>query len=312
MKQDYLTNLIRRSRLIMPIHNRRFIEQAYLRNADCIVLDLEDSVPPQEKIKARELVKETIPIVKKGGSDVLVRVNNQDSLLRDDINSSVWPGIDGIYLPKVESVEEVEEIDKLITALEIRRRIKPNSITLGITIETAKGLQQVNEIAKSSGRIDSISLGVEDFSLDTGIHITEDTSQAMLYPRMKVLLAARANKILPLGLMGSIAGFQDLDGIERSAILAYKHGFLGASCIHPSNIEILNKCFSPSQEEVSYSKRVIDKFEEVIEQGKASAELDGRMIDTPHYEKAKQILLRHEKIMEMEKRKLRARESIKL
>ena len=72
MKQDYLTNLIRRSRLIMPIHNRRFIEQAYLRNADCIVLDLEDSVPPQEKIKARELVKETIPIVKKPYSKIKV------------------------------------------------------------------------------------------------------------------------------------------------------------------------------------------------------------------------------------------------
>lgn len=292
----------------MPANNDRFIEKAFLRNADCIVLDLEDSVPIDEKLNAQGKIKEAIQTVKLGASDVIVRVNNVSSMILEDIDSAIWPGLNGIYTPKVETGEQVQNISAFISKLEEKRDLEMGSIKIGISIETAKGLNNLNGILGSSDRIDSLTLGVEDFSLDTGIEISEDTYNAMLIPRMEILLAARDKKILPMGLMGSIANFSDNQGIEKSARLAYKHGFLGASCIHPANVEALNKGFSPSEAEVKESKNIVNAFEEGLKDGKASINYNGRMIDTPHYEKAKLILDRHEKIEEYERKKKEARE----
>lgn len=96
---DYARNLIRRSRLIMPANGRKYVEKAHLRNADAVVLDLEDSVPVSEKVATRTVLKESIPLAGRGGSDVMVRVNHTDQLLKGDVEASVWPGLYGIFLP---------------------------------------------------------------------------------------------------------------------------------------------------------------------------------------------------------------------
>jgi citrate lyase subunit beta / citryl-CoA lyase len=106
-----------------------------------------------------------------------------------------------------------------------------------------------------------------------------------------------------------MAGFTDTVGFEKLAILSYKHGFLGSSCIHPGNVEILNRCFTPTQEAIDHSRRLIDAFERSLAAGRASAALDGKMIDYPHYEKAKQVLARSAKIEALEAKKRKAREA---
>lgn len=303
-------HVIRRSRLIMPANEQRFTDKAYLRNADAIVLDLEDSVPLSEKSSTRKLIQALTVDVSKGGSEVIVRVNHTEDLLQKDIEYSVCPTLDGLYIPKVETADQLKHIDSLLDELEMARGIPHGHIKLGVTIETAKGYLNVEDIIQSSKRIDSLSLGAEDFSLDSGMELCEETYNGFLIPRMQMVFVARAHDKLPLGLMGSIADYNDKKTVERNATLAYKHGFLGASCIHPKNVEVLNRCFSPSLEEISFSRKVINIFEDSLTNGKASIQLEGKMIDYSHYRRANKIIDRHTRIVEFEDKKNAARESV--
>ncbi|MBA4422930.1 MAG: hypothetical protein C0390_07470 [Syntrophus sp. (in: bacteria)] len=306
---DYAQNLIRRSRLIMPANERKYVEKAHLRNADAVVLDLEDSVPVSEKVATRTVLKEAIPLVGRGGSDVLVRVNHTNELLRGDVEASVWPGLDGIFFPKVETGAQVRALDEFLSELEKKRGIPHSHVKISVIAETLKGYLNVQEITGASERIDSLSLGTEDFATNTGMELSEATYHGWLIPRMQIVFVARAYGKLPLNLLGSMAGFNDTAGFEKMALLSYKHGFLGSSCIHPGNVEILNKCFSPTQEAIEYSRKLIDAFEQSLAAGRASAALDGRMIDYPHYEKAKQILTRSAKIEVLEQKKKSAQKA---
>lgn len=309
MAPDFTNNVIRRSRLIMPANERRFVEKAYLRNADAVVLDLEDSVPASEKLSARQLLKELVPIAGKGGSDVFVRVNHTQELLSGDIEAAIWPGLAGIYLPKVETGEQIRAVGQMIANIEKQRGIPAGQIKISIIIETVKGYLNTEAIAAASDRVDALTLGTEDFSLDTGIEICEETAMGLLIPRLNVLFAARAYGKLPLGLMGSIAAFSNTAGFERNARLSYKYGFLGASCIHPDNVETLNACFSPAKEELEYSVTIINAMEAGLARGRASVAVDGKMIDYAHYEKARKMLARNAKIKEIEKKKKKARDA---
>lgn len=308
MEFDYTKNIVRRSRLIMPANTRKFVEKAYLRNADAIVLDLEDSVPQSEKVATRALIKELIPIAAKGGSDVLIRVNNTE-LLKGDIEAAIWPGIAGIVVPKVENADEVRMIEKQVVGLEQQRNIRLGHIKISVLIESGKGYMNMNEIAQASGRIDSLTIGNEDFLRDNGITECEETYHALLIPRMQLVLTARAYKKIPMGLIGSLANYGDANAFEKSAELAYKHGYLGASCIHPGNVEALNKAFTPRQEEIERSRRLAEAFEAAAAAGRASTKFEGKMIDYVHYDRAKELLNRYDIIAAFESKKAKAREA---
>lgn len=296
-----------RSRLIMPVTNEKFVRKAPLRNADIVVLDLEDSVPPSRKIEARSYLSNGIDIASKGGSAVYVRVNNKQELLWDDIKASISPFLTGIYVPKVESAEQVKQIDAFLTNLEIKHGLKEGSIQLTVLIETAKGYMNLSSILQSSDRILSTSLGAEDFVEDVQMKINSSTAEALKNIRMQICIAARAYNIVPMGLMSSLANYNDLEEIAQSARLAYEHGFAGNSCVHPSNVEIFNKAFMPSDEDVSEAKQIIETFEKAIKEGLAAINFNGRMIDIPHYEKAKRILAQYELYEQFEEKKKTAR-----
>lgn len=310
MNFDYTKNTVRRSRLIMPANKPKFVEKAYLRNADAIVLDLEDSVPQSEKLATRKLIKELIPVVGKGGSDVFVRVNHTEELLTGDIEDAVWPGVAGIYIPKVESAAEIKTIERIIADLELKRGIPEGHSKLSVLIESSKGYVNMEAIAQASDRIDSLTIGNEDFLHDTGIVETEETYYGLLVPRMQVVFFSRAYGKMPMGLIGSLANYGDKNGFEKSALLAYKYGYLGASCIHPDNVEILNKCFSPSLEEVKRSQSLIAAFENALAVGSASAKFEGKMIDYVHYNRAKKLINRSRTIEEFELKKKKARQIV--
>ncbi|MCG7343739.1 CoA ester lyase [Sporosarcina sp. ACRSL] len=296
-----------RSRLIMPVINERFVQKSPLRNADIIVLDLEDSVPHTRKIEARSYLLNGIEIASKGGSAVYVRVNNSEDLLWGDIQASISPRLTGIYVPKVESAEQIEEIDNFLTNLEVQHKLKDGSIQIAVLIETAKGYMNLASILQSSKRIQSVSLGAEDFVEDLQMKINNSTAEALKNIRMQICIAARAYNIVPMGLMSSITNYTDLEEIADSARLAYEHGFAGNSCVHPSNVEIFNNAFMPNDEEVEEAKQLVEAFEKAVREGLAAIKFKGKMIDIPHYEKAKRIHAQYEIYRQYEDMKKEAR-----
>ena len=294
--------LVRRSALILPVNVRRFVERAYTRGADAIVLDLEDSVPPREKAAARELVPESIALAGRGGADVLVRINKAFELAVADLDAAIVPGLTGIVFPKVESAVEVQIIDRLIAEREMARGLTVGSVEIAILVESALGVQHMAEIACASPRIVAISLGAEDFTRDIGVEPSPD-GEEQAYGKGMTIVAARLAGIQPQGLSSTLANFADLEDLERSATRAFKVGFKGASCIHPGQVPILNRCYSPAPAAVEYAHRVINVYEETEAAGRASVSLDGKMIDIPIVDRARTLVARADAIAAKEARK---------
>ncbi|HEX9818229.1 MAG TPA: CoA ester lyase [Methylomirabilota bacterium] len=292
----------RRSSLILPVNVPRFVEKAYARGADAIVLDLEDSVPPQEKASARKLVQGSLALAGRGGAEVLVRVNNDPALLADDIDASVHPGLDGLAIPKAESAAQIREIVARIEALERARGLPPGHVGLSLAIETPRGLLAVDEIARASDRIATMSVGVEDYCLELGVEPSADGLE-LLYPVARLVTVCKAVGVQPTGLVGSIAGFRDLAVFEQAAQRARQLGCEGAGCIHPDQVTVLNRVFTPDPARVEYARRVVEAFEEGVRRGTASVNLDGKMVDVPVYKRAQVIMARARAVEETERRK---------
>ena len=295
----------RRSSLILPVNVPRFVEKAYTRDADAIVLDLEDSVPSQEKASARKLVQGSLALAGRGGAEVLVRVNNDPALLADDIDAAVHPGLDGLSIPKAESAEQIREIVARIERLERARGMAPGHVRLSLAIETPRGLLVVEEIARSSERIATMSIGVEDYCLELGVEPSADGLE-LLYPVAALVTVCKAVGVQPTGLVGSIAGFRDLAVFEQAAQRARQLGCEGAGCIHPDQVTVLNRVFTPDPAKVEYARRVVEAFEEGVRRGTASVNLDGKMVDVPVYKRAQVIMARARAVADTERRKAEA------
>jgi len=296
----------RRSSLILPVNVPRFVEKAGSRGADAVVLDLEDSVPSAEKATARRLVRDALALAGRGGAEVVVRVNNDPALLWEDVDAAVHPGLDGLALPKAESPEQIHDLVGRIEDLERRRGIEPGHIRLSLAVETPRGLLQAEAIATSAPRIATMGVGVEDYCLELGVEPSADGVE-LLYAVSRVVTICKAVGVQPTGLLGSIANFRDLTAFEAAAVRARQLGCEGAGCIHPDQVEVLNRVFSPDPAKVEYARRVVEAFEGGLERGTASVNLDGKMVDIPVYKRAEVILARARMVAEAEHRKAEAR-----
>jgi len=301
-----IERLVRRSSLIFPVNVERFVEKAYLRGADCIIMDLEDSVPESEKETARGLIKECIPIVGKGGGDVSVRINRPIEEATADLEASIWPGLTCIALPKVESAEEIRVRDRIITDLEKKRGIEEGTVQIAVAVETALGVVRAFEIATASPRLVTIGVGAEDLTQEMGVQ-TSAEGKELWYTRSKVLTDAYAAGIQPMGLVGvEPFTWREPEKAYDAAINSRKLGYKGAQSIHPAPIPYLNEGFSIPAEEMEQMRRALDAFEEGIRSGTASVNVDGRMIDIASAERCRKILARAEAIAVMERRKKEA------
>lgn len=288
-----------RSMLFVPVNVDRFVDKAHARGADAIQVDLEDSIPPAEKAAARRLVQGVAEKVARGGSDVLVRINRpwRDALA--DLEASVSPRVHGLALPKVESADHVRMIAEVVGELERERGMAVGSTKLVAMIETAGAFFRMEEIARADPRVVGLTLGAEDFALSVGMLPEAD---GLLYPTVQVVIAARAAGILPLGFVGTVADYQDLDRFREIVRRSRRLGFLGASCIHPGQVRVLNEEYRPSPEEVAHARRVTEGYETALAAGTAAFELDGRMVDVPIVQRARALLARDEAIRERERR----------
>lgn len=282
-----------RSLLYVPAHVERFIERAHTRGADGIMLDLEDSVPPGEKARARYGVATAAARVRRGPNDVLVRINSPLGLAVPDIQAAIGPDVDGLVITKARGPDHVRLLDELAAECEQRAGLVHGHTRFYLLIETPDALPHAEAIGRASPRAVAMSLGAEDFALAIG---AEPSEQALAVPKALVLHAARAAGLMPLGLTGTLAGFGDIAAFRAMAARSRAIGFEGASCINPAQIAPLNEAFTPSDEELSHARRVIAADREAAERGLGAVALDGRMIDTPIVERAHRLLARAEAI----------------
>lgn len=276
-----------RSVLFVPANKERFVEKANTRGADAILLDLEDAVAPSEKEAARKALPAAVAKITSNGTPVGVRINRPLELVVRDIEAAVIPGVSWLSVTKVEGPLHVRLLSEVVATREAAMGIPHGTVKFSLAVETAAAWFDLHAIAKADPRAVSIGLGSEDFALSCGI---EPTTEALLMPKQHVVIAARAAGILPMGFAGSIADFGDLDAFRAMVRRSRALGFVGASCIHPAQVAILNEEFGPRPEEVAYARRVIAENDAAAARGEGAFQLDGKMIDAPIVMRARNLL----------------------
>jgi citrate lyase subunit beta / citryl-CoA lyase len=288
-----------RSLLFVPVTAKRFVDGAARRGADAIILDLEDSVAASEKERARGLVPQAAETVSRGGADVVVRINRPWRQALRDLEAVVGPRVQALALPKTDSADHVRMIAEVVDELEAERAMPAGTTRLIAMVETAAALFRIAEIARAHPRLVGLNVGAEDFALSAGI-LPE--AEGLLMPKQLCVFAARAAGIMPLGFIGTVAEFHDLDGFRTTIRRSRRLGFVGASVIHPSQVAILNEEFRPSREEVEHARRVLAAYDRALSEGVGAVTVDGKMIDVPVVERARLLVEREQAIAAREAR----------
>jgi citrate lyase subunit beta/citryl-CoA lyase len=283
-----------RSLVFVPGNRANMLERARSFDADIIMVDLEDSVPPGEKATAGDMAREWVPALHGEGKRVMVRVNSLDTgLTRRELETVVCPELRGVSLGKVESVRDIRTLDGLLRPLEAAAGLEVGSLWVIPWIETAKAMWDARAIAESSPRVVAIAFGAEDFTNDMGIERT-DTGEEVSVPRAMVPIAARAGDVGALD--SPFVRFRDPDALREDAGRARRMGYTGKFAIHPAQLEIINETFSPSADEIDYARRVVEAWEAAEAAGRGSLALDGRMVDVPVVKRAQNLLALAESI----------------
>lgn len=280
---------VMRSVMTVPVIVQRFIDRAPASGADVLCLDLEDSVPPAEKAPARHLALKAIESMPRTGYAMYIRVNGfWTGMIEDDVSAVVRPGLDGVVLSKTESPAEVVQADHYLTLLERQHGIEPGSVALMPLIETAKGIANAYAICEASPRLTGAIFGAEDYATDMGVERTE-AGQEILWARTQVAIACHAAGITAIDTPDP--DYSDETHLRREMSLARGLGYRGKLCIHPLQVQIANETFAPQDAELSEARTIVEAFErDGLAQGRAAIPLDGKMVDTPIYWRAKQLL----------------------
>ena len=277
-----------RSLIFVPGNRLNMLERAKNFKADIVMVDLEDSVPPSEKIVARELASEWVATLTDNNQKVMIRVNSLDTgLTKDELTRIVSPQLYGISLGKVTSRWDIQSTDRMLIELEERLRIPVGTIKIIPWIETAKAIMELNAISSASKRIIAIAFGAEDYTNDMGI-LRTDMGTEVEFPRSAVAIAARAANIAALD--SPFVSFKDPVSLKADSMKACQLGYTGKFAIHPDQLEIINQTFSPSKEDIEYALRVVEGWNEALKIGRGSFDLDGKMVDVPVVKRAQNLL----------------------
>jgi citrate lyase subunit beta / citryl-CoA lyase len=291
-KQDSSTrDRLRRTRLYAPGNNPHLLMGAELYGSDCVLLDLEDSVPLSEKNVARILVKHLLAAVE--FQEVWVRINPLETCGREDLAEVMLASPHGICLPKAESCNDVFKLEEEMAVLESNLEIDLGSTFIMPIIETGKGVLNALEIASASKRVVVMAFGAEDYTRDVGANRTRE---ALLYPRTKIVAACAAS-----GIQASDTVYADVDD-EEGLIEETKHirdlGFVGKGAINPRQIRPIHEVFRPTDEQIKYAREVIAVADQAKAKGIGAVALRGKMIDWPVVERAKKLVAHLEQLEE--------------
>jgi citrate lyase subunit beta/citryl-CoA lyase len=282
---------LRRTRLYLPGNNPDLMINAGLFGSDCLILDLEDSVAPQEKAAARHLVRHALAALEWGGSEVIVRINSlRTPFGQQDLEMIVPLAPDAILIPKCESRQDVLDVESTVAELE-RKAGLDIKIQFMPLIESSLGVWQSLEIAQASTRNVALCFGAEDFTADIGAERTVEGKESFV-GRSMVLLAARAAGLQALDTVFS--NVQDEQGLLQSTREAIALGFEGKGVIHPGQIKPIHQVFCPTAEQIARAQGIVAAMEEARAKGSGVIAVGSKMIDAP-------VVLRAERTLAMAK-----------
>lgn len=283
---------LRRTMMFVPGNNPAMVKDAGIYGADSIMFDLEDAVSMSEKDAARYLVYEALQTVDYGDAELVVRINGLDTpYYENDIKAMVKAGIDVIRLPKVESADMMLQLESLVVDAEKEFGREVGSTNIMAAIESAKGVLNAYEIAKSSERMIGIALSAEDYTTDMKTHRYPD-GQELLFARNMIIHAARAAGIAAFDTV--FTNMDDEEGFYRETELIHQLGFDGKSLVNPRQIEMVNKVYQPTKKEIENAQNVVAAIAEAHAKGSGVISMNGQMVDRP-------VVLRAERVMRLAK-----------
>lgn len=309
---EQATPRLHRSELAVPGSNPSLFEKAAKSNVDIIFLDVEDAVAPDDKEKARVNIIAGLNEIDWGAKTMMVRINGLDThyMYRDVVDIvEACPRLDMILIPKVGVPADVYALDMLVTQIETAKK-RTKRIGFEVLIETALGMANVEAIAQASKRLEAMSFGVADYAASTrarttviggvnpdyGVLSDKDADGKRQYfwadqwhaAQTRMLVACRAYGLRPID--GPFGDFSDADGYLAAAKRAAVLGYEGKWAIHPSQVDLANQVFTPSEAEVSKARRIVAAMQQAAKEGKGAVSLDGRLIDIASIRMAEALL----------------------
>ncbi|WP_088226656.1 CoA ester lyase [Desulfosporosinus sp. FKB] len=280
---------VMRSMLYVPGNDKNALDEALTFHADVIVLDLEDLVPPAEKAKARQMVRENIGILSSSSSEAWVRVNSwETNMTNDDLEAVVCKGLNGINLTKVGCASDVQRLDWRLEELERDRGLEIGSVKICLLIETALGIVKAYESCAASPRVVAAIFGAVDYTRDMEVKLTSEAVEQQ-FARGYLAIAAKAARILAID--APFLSYLDIPAYERNVAEGRQMGYKGRMIVHPNLVKPSNRLYSPDPLDVEWAKNIVKVFEEeAIAKGKAAVSYNNKMVDTPVYLNAVDIL----------------------
>ena len=300
-----MTDMIMRSLMFVPGHNEKLLNSASRSEADVLLLDLEDSVQPESnKAIARQKIAEWVSSGKLNNYYIFPRVNDRESgHLLKDVHALTIPGVTGFMYPKAKKGEDIYFFDKLLETIEYEKKIPIGTYKIIPLIEMSAAVLNAQEICQASKRVVAIAFGCEDFVSDLeGVH--DHDGQSIFVPRAMIALAARANGVIPIDTVH--INVHDLEDLEKNLILAKNLGFEGMLVLHPKELELVHKYFSPSEQEYADAKEMLELYKESQGENKGVAVKNGKFIGPPMVIAAKKVIQRRTMIETRQKTLKRA------
>lgn len=270
--------------LFVPADSSRKLASARSLRPDAFIFDLEDAVSPDRKVEARDLIASELQHAADFSATIFVRVNRFGSpFLDDDLRAAVRPQVYGVVLPKCNEASEVARVHEIIVGLERQNGVPEGSTKLILMIETAKGVANARELARSSSRVIALTFGAEDYCADMGIVRTK-TGDEITFARSLIALAAKAEGLEAID--GVFTDYKDTAGLFEETQRIKQIGFTGKTLIHPQQIDVAHSALAPSEEEIAWAEEVVNTFQNA---GGGIVVVRGKMIDEPVVTQAREF-----------------------
>ena len=278
----------RRTMMFAPANNPKMLVTAHLYGADCVIFDLEDAVKYAEKDAARDLFAEALKVVDYGETEIFARINPlYTEFGKKDVEVLVPAGLRRMRLAMTETPEQIKELDELLTKIEEENGIEIGACKIQASIETPKAVMNIMEIVKASPRVVTVSFGSEDFTKALGAERTKEGKEIFLARNMVVMAAAIAG----IDAIDTVwADIADEEGFKKEIKSSMNLGFVGKSCVHPSQVKIIHEMFTPNKDEVEKSLKIVKAAEEADISRGGVITVDGKMVDIPIISKAEKIV----------------------
>lgn len=274
--------------MFVPAHNKKLLDSSVRRDADVLLLDIEDSVPVQDKQVARDNIKEFVKRKDLNGKLIFPRVNDRESgeLLRDLYQLTI-EGVTGFMYPKATKGEDIYFVGKLLETIEYEKHIPVGTFKLIPLIETAGSIVNIKDICTASQRVCAVTFGCEDYVTDLrGKHDPDGNS--IFFARNEIVNAARATGVIPIDTVH--IKVHDLEDLEKNLKVAKNLGFEGMLILNPKELPLCHQYFSPSEDEVAWAKEMVQLADEAVSEGKGVAVKEGKFIGPPMVKMAKNII----------------------